>query len=136
MATKKGASVHNRVPNGTYGNLNKIDAVFDFEGEAAGTEGLVMRLEAGTKIFGLKAFHDALGGSTTLKVGYRYVDSNDGAAVDNAFGSGATTAQGVIEYTGKPIRLEKPVYITVTNAGGASTGSITVVPEYEYMGPA
>lgn len=134
MATKQSATFRNTVPNGTFGTLSKAIGSAIFAADAAATVIQTMRLEAGTKIFGFKAHHDALGASTAIKVGYAFVNPEDGAAVDNAFGAGATTGAGVLEYTGKPITLNAPAIVTVTNNTGTATGEVTVIPEYEYRG--
>ncbi len=134
MATKQGPSFRSRVPNGTFGNLCKTEGAAIFSADAAGTEIHVLRLEPGTKLYGCKAFHDALGASTNLKVGYRYVDESDGAAVDDAFGSESSVSSGSVEWSGKPVTLEMPAILTITVTGGAATGSVQVIPEYEYLG--
>jgi hypothetical protein len=133
MATKQAATFRNTVPNGTYGVLSKTEGKATFTADAAGTEVHTLRLEAGTKLYGLKAHHDNLGAGTSIKVGYAYVDANHGAAVDDAFCSGATTSPGVLEFEAKPITLNHPTILTVTSAGIA-TGDVVVIPEYEYRG--
>ncbi len=134
MAIKKGPSFRSTLVSGTFGNLCKAEGKAVFSGDAAGTEIHVLRLEPGTKLYGCKAVHDALGAGTTLKVGYRYVDEADGAAVDDAFGSAASTGVATISMDDTPITLEKPAIITLTNTGGTATGNVTVIPEYEYLG--
>lgn len=133
MATKQSATFRNTVPNGTFGTLSKAIGSAIFAADAAATEIHAMRLEAGTKIFGFKAHHDNLGAGTTIKVGYAYVDAEDGAADDDAFCSGATTSEGTLEFSGKPFTLSAPAIVTVTNTGTA-TGEVLVIPEYEYRG--
>lgn len=134
MATKQGPSFRSRVPNGTFGNLCKTEGVAIFSADADGTEIHVLRLEPGTKLYGCSTFHDALGASTNLKVGYRYVDESNGSAVDDAFSSGSSSSAGLIEWSGKPVILEMPAILTLTVTGGAATGSVQVIPEYEYLG--
>lgn len=133
MAIKQSATFRNTVPNGTFGTISKAIGSAVFAGDAAATEIHTMRLEAGTKIFGFKAHHDNLGAGTSINVGYAFVDPNDGAAVADAFCSGATTAAGVLEFSGKPITLDAPAVVTVINTGTA-TGEVMVIPEYEYRG--
>jgi hypothetical protein len=133
MAIKQSATFRNTVPNGTYGTISKTVGSATFAGDDTGTEVHVIRLEAGTKIFGLKVHHGNLGAGTSLMAGFAYVDSADGAADDRAFGSGVTTALGAFEYVGLPITLNAPAIITITS-GGTATGEVTVIPEYEYRG--
>lgn len=133
MAIKQSATFRNTVPNGTFGTISKTIGSAVFTADAAATEIHAMRLEAGTKIFGFKAHHDNLGAGTTIKVGYAYVDAEDGAADDDAFCTGATTAVGTLEFSGKPFTLNAPAIVTVTNTGTA-TGEVLVIPEYEYRG--
>lgn len=133
MATKQAATFRSTVPNGTFGNLCKTEGKAIFAAEAANTVIQTLKLEAGTKLYGLKAHHDNLGAGTSIKVGYAYVDATHGAAVDDAFCSGATTSAGVLEFNGKPITLDHPAILTVTNTGTA-TGEVVVIPEYEYRG--
>jgi hypothetical protein len=133
MAIKQSATFRNTVPNGTFGTISKAVGSAIFAADAAGTEVQAIRLEAGTKIFGFKAHHANLGAGTSIKVGYAYVDADDGASDDDAFCTGATTAAGVLEYAGTPFTLTAPAIVTVTSAGIA-TGEVTVIPEYEYRG--
>jgi hypothetical protein len=133
MDTKQASGFRNTVPNGVFGNISKAVGTATFEADGAGTVVHTIKLEAGSKVFGLKAHHDNLGAGTTVKVGYAYVDANDGAAVDDAFCDGATTAPGVLEYAGKPIMIDAPAILTVTNTGTA-TGDVMIIPEYEFQG--
>lgn len=133
MATKQAATFRNTVINGTYGNLCKTEGKATFAADAADTEIHILKLEAGTKLYGLKAHYDNLGSGTSIKVGYAYLDASHGAPVDNAFCSGETTSAGVLEFNGKPITLDHPAILTVTNTGTA-TGDVVVIPEYEYRG--
>lgn len=134
MAIKQSATFRNTVPNGTYGTISKAEGIATFDGDAAGTEIHSLKLEAGTKVFGVVAHHDNLGAGTTIKVGFAYVDNQDGAAVSDAFiAAAATTAAGKLVFDGKPITLNAPAVLTVTNTGTA-TGSVVVIPEYEFRG--
>lgn len=133
MATKQSATFRNTVPNGTFGNLCKTEGKANLTAESTNTVTQVLKLEAGTKLYGLKAHHGNLGATTTIKVGYAFVDASHGAAVDDAFCSGVTTSAGVQEYAGAPITLNHPAIVTVTNTGTA-TGEVVVIPEYEYRG--
>lgn len=130
---KQSATFRNTVMNGTYGNLSKAEGKAVFSADAANTTIHTLKLEAGSKLYGLTAHHDNLGGGTAIKVGYAYVDESHGAADDDAFCSGASTAEGVQSYSGKPITFNHPVILTVTNTGTAS-GEVVIIPEYEFQG--
>tara|TARA_R110002033_G_scaffold170862_2_gene214573 strand:+ start:14771 stop:15181 length:411 start_codon:yes stop_codon:yes gene_type:complete len=135
MATKNSATFRNTVPNGTFGTISKAEGTATFDGDAIDTTINVMKLEAGTKIFGIKAFNDALGASTTVKIGYAFLDAGDGTDDDDGFvAATATVTAGTLSYTGKPITFDVPVIVTVTNEGGVATGDVVVIPEYEFRG--
>lgn len=134
MAIKQSATLNNTVPNGTYGNLCKTEGKAIFAADPAATEVHTLKIEAGTKIYGLVAHHDNLGSGTTISVGVSYINEEDGVADAAAFiPAAATTSAGKLEFTGKPITINAPAVLTVTNAGTA-TGSVVIIPEYEYRG--
>lgn len=134
MATKDASTFRKAVPNGTYGTLVKTDGKAEFTADAIGTVVRVMRLEAGTKMYGLKAHAAALGASTGIKVGISYIDPADGTDDDDLFGTLATASAAKLSWDDVPVVFNVPVAITVTNTGGVATGAVTVIPEYEYRG--
>lgn len=134
MATIDSATFRKNVPNGTYGTLVKTDGKADLSATVAGTVVRVLRLEAGTKMFGLKAHAGALGAGTSIKVGVAYFNAADGTDDDDLFGTLSTASAGKLTWDDVPVVFNVPVAITVTTVGGATTGSVTVIPEYEYRG--
>lgn len=135
MATKKSHSLRNILCNGTFGNLNKGFGEAVFTADPIGTVIQTLRLDGGTQLTGLTAHTEALGASTTIDIGYQYVDESNGAAEPTKFAAAsATVSAGKVVWDGKPVTFEYPVYLTVTVKGGAGTGEVTLVPEYIYRG--
>lgn len=93
------------------------------------------KLYAGTKIYGAKMVNAALGASSTVSLGFEYVDGQAGggaaaliAATNTA--SAAVTREGAIA----PIVLDYDAYITATIGGAAATGKFDSVITYEFKG--
>lgn len=134
MATIDSSTFRKNVPNGTFGTLVKTDGKADLSAAPIGTVVRVLRLEAGSKLYGLKAHAAALGTGSSIKVGVAYFDAAEGTDDDDLFGTLSTAAAGKLTWDDAPLVFKVPVAITVTTAGGATTGSVTVIPEYEYRG--
>lgn len=93
------------------------------------------RLYAGTKIVDVKMVNAALGASTTVSLGFEYVDgqAGGGAAVllpATATSAAAGTRQGAVA----PVVLAFDAFITATIGGGAATGALDVVTTFEFEG--
>ena len=95
----------------------------------------LVKLFAGTKIYSAKMVNAALGASSTLSVGFEYVNGESGggaaaliAATSTA--SAAVTREGAIA----PFTLAYDAYVTATVAGAAVTGQFDVVVNYEFKG--
>lgn len=91
------------------------------------------QLPAGAKIDDLRMINAALGASTTVSVGYEYVDgsSADAAAFLAATSTVAAASTGMAV---KPVKLAKDAYLTATVGGGAASGALDVVVFYEPRG--
>lgn len=134
MATINAPSLRNRVYNGTSGNLSKEFGTAVFSGHAAGTVSHVLKMDAGTQFFGLKAFAGALGALTGMTVGIHYPEG-DGTDDPGYFGTVADTSVATtLTWETTPVTFNERVVITVTVTGAAGTGSVNVVPEYAYKG--
>lgn len=93
------------------------------------------KLPAGVEIVNVDLVHDAMGASSTLSVGYEFVDSADGAAAPAFFlPAAASTAAQKRPSANHPIELNAPSYITATIGGGAITGKVTAIIEYRFLG--
>ncbi|MFA5630339.1 MAG: hypothetical protein WC997_02405 [Porticoccaceae bacterium] len=88
----------------------------------------LVKLFAGTKIHDLRMVNAALGASTTVSLGFEYVNGEAGGgaaallAATNTV-SAASTPGGVIP----PLTLAYDAYVTATIGGGAATGQLDVV---------
>lgn len=95
----------------------------------------LVKLYAGTKIHDIRMTNAALGASTTVSLGYEYVNGESGgsaaallAATSTA--SAATTRQGATA----PVTLAYDAYITATIGGAAATGALDVQTTFEFKG--
>lgn len=121
MATVKAANTNTPVHAGEYGNYSKEGRrILELGGAASGTVVQSIFVHGGTTIHDLELRHQAMGTSTTLKVGYEYVDSANGAAVDDYFLAAASSASaGSRVSAALNLKLMYDAYITIT-VGGAT----------------
>ena len=95
----------------------------------------LVKLYAGTKVYDVKMVNAALGASTTVSVGYEYVNGEAGGAATSFIAATSTSsAAGTRQTTVAPIVLAYDAYITATIAGGAATGQLDVITTYEFKG--
>ena len=93
------------------------------------------KVYAGTKIYDIKLVNAALGASTTVSLGYEYVNGEAGGSATALLAATATSSAAVTrEGATAPIVLAYDAYITATIGGGAATGQIDVVTTYEFKG--
>ncbi len=93
------------------------------------------KVYAGTKIYDVRMVNAALGASTTVSLGYEYVNGEAGGGAAallaaTSTSSAASTRQGAIA----PITLLYDAYITATVGGGTATGQLDTVVTYEFKG--
>ncbi len=93
------------------------------------------KVYAGTKIYDVKMVNAALGASTTVSLGFEYVngEAGGGAAVllaATSTSSAAATRQGATV----PVVLAYDAYLIATIGGGVATGALDVVTTYEFKG--
>ncbi len=122
---------------GEYGKGQLYHERATFAAEAIAGVAQVMKIKAGTKVFGARAINAALGASTTLSMGFTPVRASDGPAADAAYFKTATSTSsaGVILANGfVPITFDFDVYLTLTVGGGAATGIVDVIVESTYVG--
>jgi len=102
---------------------------------AAGDKVRLNKVYAGTKIFDVKMVNAALGASTTVSVGFEYINGESGGGTASLLAATSTVAaaatrQGAIAQ----VVLEYDAYIIATIAGGAATGKLDVITTYEFKG--
>ena len=104
---------------------------------AAAQIGDMVRLNkvyAGTKVHDAKLINAALGASTTVKLGFEYVNGESGGN-DAAFIAATSTASaGATRSVAAPVSLAYDAYIIATIGGAAATGQIDSVLTFEPKG--
>ncbi|CAN7308296.1 hypothetical protein LJR296_001463 [Cupriavidus necator] len=93
----------------------------------------LVQVSAGTKVDDLRMINAALGASTTVSVGYEYVDGS-GADAAAFLAATSTAAAASTRMAVKPVFLAKDAYITATVGGGVASGALDVVALYEPRG--
>ena len=92
------------------------------------------KVYAGTKIYWSKLVNAALGASTTVKLGFEYVNG-EAAGNDSAFIPATSTAAAAsTQGAGAPVTLDYDAYIIATIGGAAATGKIDTVLNFEFKG--
>lgn len=95
----------------------------------------LVKLFAGTKIFDTKMVNAALGGSTTVSVGFEYANGEAGGGAAALIAATSTaSAAGTRQSTVAPLTLAYDAYITATVGGATATGQLDVVVTYEFKG--
>ncbi len=93
------------------------------------------KLFAGTKIYGVKMVNAALGASSTVSVGFEYVDGQSGGGAAALIAATSTASAAVTrEGATAPIVLLYDAYITATIGGAAATGALDTIVTYEFKG--
>lgn len=117
-----------------------VSAAAYFHGKdtlAAAASGTVVRLGklfAGTKIMDMRMINAALGTSTTVKVGFEYVNGEAGSDDDGLLAATATNAAASTRMSAAPVTLQYDAYLIATIGGAAATGALDVVVEFEPQG--
>jgi hypothetical protein len=93
------------------------------------------KVYAGTKIYDIKLVNAALGASTTVSLGYEYVNGESGGSATallaaTSTSSAAATREGAVA----PVVLAYDAYITATIGGAVASGQLDVVTTYEFKG--
>jgi hypothetical protein len=94
----------------------------------------LVKLYAGTKVYSLDYVYGDLGTSTTLDLGFEYVNGEAGGSA-TAFATALDTdpgAAGTALFV--PVTLAYDAYIIATVGGAASTGALDVVAHFEFKG--
>lgn len=125
--------------SGQYGNSSIAHGTYSPSAQAVNDQIVLLKLFAGTKITGVDLLNGANGASTTLDLGYTFVDGSAGGSLTAFFTAVGTAAASRARSATRPIYLTKDVYITATHKGavGAAAGAsnyIDVLVEFEFKG--
>lgn len=118
----------------TYGDAATHPSSIDLAAAAPGTEIEAMRIPVGAELYGVTLVNDALGASSTLQVGVKYPYGGGTDDPDQFLPSGGSASAGVRTNYFHPIRFENEAVLTATTGGAATTGKVTVIPHYRYLG--
>lgn len=125
------------LPENLYAGEAPVAVAHGFHTLAAAQINDVVRLckmPAGTKVYEAKLVNAALGASTTVSLGYEYVNGEAAANATAFLGDTSTVAAATTRAPGAPVILQYDAYLTATVKGGAATGKIDAVLQYEYRG--
>ncbi len=94
----------------------------------------LVKLYAGTKIHDCRMINAALGASTTVSVGYEYVNGEASADAAAVLAATSTSSAASTRMANAPFILQYDAYVTATIGGGVATGLLEVDLEYEFKG--
>ncbi len=94
------------------------------------------KIRAGTTVHSMALQNAALGGSTTIKLGYRPVAGNAAPVADDDYWLAATSTSSLARPVSiaAPITFTKDVEVIGTVEGAAATGIVHAIVDYEYRG--
>lgn len=125
---KEAATRRKRIYNGTHGNVAKEVFKVVMNADTAATEFEMGVIPAGLEVTDLDIVTDNLGVGTSVDVGFRYVDPENGTDDPDYFGNFTTAAAAKKSSSAKPVRFESEVLLVVTIKGGDGTGELLVMP--------
>lgn len=130
------AQKFNVIPkNGEYGDACTFTSSFVAAATPIADVIRFAKMPAGVEIISVDLMHDAMGASSTLSVGYDYVNSADGSAAPAFFLAAAASTSKQKRFSAEhPIEFQVPTYITATVGGGAITGKVTALINYRFVG--
>ena len=94
----------------------------------------LVQLSAGAKIHGLRMINAALGASTTVSIGFEYVDGSAGADPAAFIPATSTVAAASTSMAAKPAYFAKDIFITATIGGGVANGALDISAHFEPKG--
>jgi len=130
----KPKTLKDRVFAGTFGNNSASIKTRTLAAAAIGDKVYFAIIPYGAVIHSVTLRNAALGASTQLSLGWEYKDGTAGGSATAFLTAGATATAGSREYTGLPVETDKDVVAYATVSGGAATGEVAVIIEYEYIG--
>lgn len=92
------------------------------------------RVYAGTKVYSSHFVNAALGASTTVSLGFEYVNGESGGSATAFIGATSTSSAGVARTAAAPVTLLYDAFIIATVGGGTATGQFDAVVTYEFKG--
>jgi hypothetical protein len=133
MATINAPSMKDVQPSGDRGAVHAHGSI-TLAAAAIADKVRLVKLFAGTKVFTTTMINAALGASSTLAIGFEYVDGQAGGTVNAFIPATSTTAIAKTESIVKPIVLEYDAFVIATVAGAAVTGALDVTVLFEHRG--
>jgi len=94
----------------------------------------LVRLYAGTKIHGGRMINAALGASTTVSLGFEYVDGQAGGSATALIPATSTSSAASTNLQVAPVVLVNDAFIIATVGGATATGALNVTLAYEFQG--
>ena len=94
----------------------------------------LVKLYAGTKVFEANMINAALGASTTVSIGFEYVNGEAGGSATAFIPATSTASAARVESAVKPIVLAYDAYIIATVGGAVATGTLDVIVSFEFKG--
>lgn len=101
---------------------------------AIGDKVRLTKLYAGTKIYNAHFVNAALGASTTVSLGFEYVNGEAGGGAAALIAATSTVSAARVNSSVAPFVLAYDAYITATIGGGAATGQFDSAIQYEFKG--
>lgn len=138
MATKNKEQLRQDIVHaGEYGNVSQATRSYT-DTLANGDVVHMVRIPAHTEVFDLTLFNEAAGGTAAAKVGYKPVDSANGAGDDDYFIASAdlaTAGRHRADTVNPPIMFDYEVDLIVTaTAAFSSSAKLTLHTQYEWRG--
>lgn len=133
MATINAPSLQDIVYSGdcpsayAHGYINLVNA-------AIGDKVRLSRMYAGSKLYESFMVNAALGASTTVSIGFEYVDGQAGGGAAVLIPATNTAGAARTNTPNRPFILEYDAYITATIGGAAATGQLDVMLDFEFKG--
>lgn len=120
--------------NTSFGDSCSATYDFTFAASAIGTRVDLDQLPAGVLLEEIEVINDALGTGVTLSIGELYAAGDGTTSATSLKAATAANAAGRIDGNFHPRILAKPMTPTLTVAGAAATGKISVIVRYKYVG--
>lgn len=133
MATINAPSIKDVQPSGDLGAIHAHGSI-TLAAAAIADKVRLVKLYAGTKVYTTTMINAPLGASTTVSVGFEYVDGQAGGTATAFIPATSTVSIAKTESIVKPIVLDYDAYVIATIGGAAATGALDVTVLYEHKG--
>lgn len=114
--------------------LAPAHGIITLAAQPSGDKVRMYKLFAGTKVHDLRLIFAALGASTTISVGFEYVNGEAGGGATALLAATSTSSAGQARMALAPVVLQFDAYITLTIGGAAATGQIDLLTMFEFRG--